>query len=216
MPARLVKVTPGQFYHIYNRGNDREPIFFGPWNYRFFLKRFLDYFPPDDVEMHAYCLLMNHYHLLIRIQRDLDYSTRMQHFSISYVKSINRSTGRVGHLFQGRFKAKHVGSTEYLLHLSRYIHCNPVAAGLVKAPEDWQYSSYREYLVDSQNLPQGPHEMLGICARPVVTTDFILSHFAGVNDYRSFVESAFDGCLDKFEEDLRNDGEALESWPASR
>ena len=202
MPSRAVEFAPNQFYHVYNRGNDKEPIFFEPSNYRFFLKRLAECFPRNEAEIHAYCLLPNHYHILIRLQRDIDFSIRMQRFGISYAKSINKRTGRVGHLFQGRFKAKHVGSTEYLLHLSRYIHFNPVAAGLVKVPEDWQYSSYREYLVDSRNLGQGSCQIPGINTRPPVTTEFIHSHFATVDDYRSFVESCAGNRMDEMEEEL--------------
>jgi len=216
MPARVVKVTSEQFYHVYNRGNNKEPIFFAQENYRFFLKRFAKYFPDVEAEVHSYCLLPNHYHILMRLLRDIDYSTRMQHFSISYSKALNNWTGRVGHVFQGRYKAKLVGSTEYLLHLSRYIHLNPVVAGLVRAPEDWQYSSYCDYLLDSRNSKEVPREIPGIYSRPLVTTEYILSHFASVNDYRSFVESDVGSCVDEIEEDLWKEGDLLESGPANR
>jgi len=202
MPTRTVKFAPNQFYHVYNRGNNKEPILLQPANYRFFLKRLAEYFPGNEAEIHAYCLLPNHYHILIRLQREIGFSIRMQRFGISYAKSINKWTGKVGHLFQGRFKAKHVGSTEYLLHLSRYIHLNPVMARLVKTPEAWQFSSYRDYLVDSRNLQGDPCEIPGIYTRPLVTTEYILSHFAGVNDYRSFVESYGGNRMDEMEEEL--------------
>ena len=213
MPARLVNLVSEQFYHVYNRGNNKEPIFFAPENYRFFLKRFATYFPGVEAEVHAYCLLPNHYHLLIRLLRDFDYSTRMQHFSIAYAKSVNKWAGRVGHLFQGRFKAKLVESTEYLLQLSRYMHLNPVVAGLVKAPEEWQYSSDREYMssmVDSRNLRKTSGESSGIYTRPLVTTEFILSHFGSRNDYRSFVESNAGNRKNEMEEDLWKEGESLQ------
>ena len=110
LPPRQVKLAPDRFYHLYNRGNNKEPIFLEQANYRFFLEKFVQYFPADDAEIHAYCLLPNHFHMLIRLKRPLEYSLRMQHFSISYAKSLNSWSGRVGHVFQGRFKAKLVGS----------------------------------------------------------------------------------------------------------
>ncbi|MCX6143996.1 MAG: transposase [Ignavibacteriales bacterium] len=213
MPFRVVKVTPDLFYHVYNRGNNKEPIFFEPANYRFFLKRFVEYFPGNEAEIHAYCLLPNHYHILFRLRRNIDYSIRMQHFSISYAKSLNNWSARVGHVFQGRFKAKLVGSTEYLLHLRRYIHLNPVLARLVRTPEDWQFSSYRDYLEgqDSRNLREASGEISGIYTRPSVTTEFILSHFACVDDYRSFLESHAINRMIEMEEELWKEREFLGS-----
>lgn len=70
----------------------------------------------------------------------------MMKLSVSYTKAINKRYGRVGSLFQGPFRAVHVDRNEYLLHLSRYIHLNPVTAGLVPQPEEWEFSSYREYI----------------------------------------------------------------------
>jgi putative transposase len=171
-------------------------------NYRFFLEKFWEYFPPSDSEVHAYCLLPNHYHLLIQLTRDFDFSIRMRYFTISYAKSLNSWGGRAGHVFQGRFKAKLVGSTEYLLHLSRYIHSNPVSARLVRVPQEWEFSSYRDYLEDSRNLSQNSREIPGIYTRPKVTTEYILSHFAGVENYQSFVESNDHLALDALEGDL--------------
>jgi REP element-mobilizing transposase RayT len=87
----------------------------------------------------------NHYHFLLEISSE-DFSIAMQKFSISYVKSINKRYNRTGSLFEGAFQARRIDRNEYLLHLSRYIHLNPVLAGLVRHPEDWVYSSYREYI----------------------------------------------------------------------
>jgi len=76
-------------------------------------------------------------------------------FSLSYAKAINKRYNRVGPLFQGRFQAKRIAQDEYLLHLSRYIHLNPVMAGLSRAPEDWEFSSYRDYIgLRKGTLPQ--------------------------------------------------------------
>jgi hypothetical protein len=82
----------------------------------------------------------------------------MQRFGVSYAKAINQRYDRVGSLFHGPFQAIHVDQEEYLVHLSRYIHLNPVAAGLVKRPEQWEFSSYLEYLGQRQGTLPLPAE----------------------------------------------------------
>ena len=99
----------------------------------------------------------------------------MQRFALSYTKAINKRYGRVGSLFQGRFRAVCVDRDEYMVHLSRYIHLNPVTAKLVERPEDWEFSSYREYI--------------GLRAGTLPKTEAILSQFSLVDAYRVFVES---------------------------
>ena len=146
MPYRKENFDLHEFYHIYNRGNNKELIFFERENYLFFLRQFLKYFPLTVVETHAFCLMPNHFHFLVRFLEETDISVRMKYFGISYAKAINNRYKRTGHLFEGRFKIKHVDSDEYLLHLSRYIHLNPFFAKLVYKAEDWEFSSYRKYL----------------------------------------------------------------------
>ena len=99
----------------------------------------------------------------------------MQRFSISYTKAMNKRYDRVGSLFQGQFQAVLVDRNEYLLHLSRYLHLNSVEAGLVKRPEDWEFSSYRDYI----GLRQGTLPM----------PDIILLQFPTPRAYQEFVES---------------------------
>jgi hypothetical protein len=116
----------------------------------------------------------NHFHLLL-CPADDQFSRHMQRFSISYTKAINKRFDRVGALFQGKFQALLVDRNETLLHLSRYVHLNPVEAGLVKRAQDWEFSSYREYVgLRPGTLP-----------RPGV----ILSQFPTSDGYRRFVES---------------------------
>ncbi|MEO1350056.1 MAG: transposase, partial [Cyanobacteria bacterium J06635_15] len=87
----------------------------------------------------------NHYHLLVYL-RENNLSQKMHGFTLSYTKAINRRYERCGALFQGRFQAIHVDEENYLLHLSRYIHLNPVKAGFVQRPEEWEFSSYPDYV----------------------------------------------------------------------
>ena len=163
----------GYYYHVYNRGVNFEKIFYIQENWQYFLRRLRRYFDPKKVDLIAYCLMPNHYHLLVFLKIN-DFSLKVMHpFTVSYTKAINKQQGRVGSLFQGPFQANQVDNDAYLLHLSRYIHLNPVDAGLVPLPEDWEYSSYRNYV--------------GVCKDAIVHADIILEQFATPKEYADFV-----------------------------
>ncbi len=175
---RKVEFKAGYCYHIYNRGVARQAIFFNDNNWRFFIERLREHFTSDLIDIIAYCLMPNHYHLLIHLLCD-DLSSRiMQPFTVSYTKAINAQQRRVGPLFQGRFKATLVDTDEYLLHLSRYIHLNPVHAGLVARPEDWAFSSYRDYV--------------GLRAGTLVKPGLALGQFPSQQAYAQFVADYVD------------------------
>jgi putative transposase len=175
MPYRKIEFRAGYYYHLYNRGINRQAIFFCDDNWGYFIKRIRHHFQPELVDVVAYCLMPTHYHLLVHLKTD-DLSKKiMQPFGLSYTKAINRQQGRVGPLFQGPFQAAWVDKDEYLLHLSRYIHMNPVVAGLVARPEDWIFSSYRDYI----SLREG--------TLPI--PDAVLAQFPSCQAYRTFVES---------------------------
>jgi putative transposase len=144
----------GNFYHIYNRGNNRQLIFFERENYIYFLQLVRRYLIANSVDIVAYCLMPNHYHFLVYL-RDETLSNAMKLLSLAYTKAINKRFNRSGVLFQGRFQSIHVTETDYLIHLSRYIHLNPVKAQLVQQPEEWEFSSYSEYAgLRSGTLPK--------------------------------------------------------------
>jgi putative transposase len=175
MPYRQVEFRAGHCYHLYNRGANRQPIFFCDENWGYFIKQVRHYFLPELVDILAYCLMPTHYHLLVYLKSDDLSKQIMQPFALSYTKAVNKQQGRLGPLFQGRFQATWVDKDEYLVHLSRYIHMNPVTAGLVEHPEQWAFSSYRDYI----GLRDG--------SLPVV--DVVLSQFPSRQAYRKFVES---------------------------
>jgi putative transposase len=135
MPRRKTELVAGECYHLHNRGNNRQPVFFERENYAFFLQRWRKYVSPV-CDVIAYCPMPTHYHMLVLVAVD-GLSHGMQLFGIAYTKAINVRYLRVGALFQGAFGAKQVDRDEYLLDLSRYIHLNPVMAGLVQHAEDW-------------------------------------------------------------------------------
>lgn len=140
---------PENFYHIYNRGNNKELLFQEDENYRYFLKRLHDYFDPCGIAVVAYCLMPNHFHVLVYIQREVNFSNVMRSFTSSYVKSFLKWSGRTGHLFEGDFQSRMIERDGYLEHICRYIHLNPVKANLVTLPEQWEYSDYREWIMDN-------------------------------------------------------------------
>ncbi|MBN1889002.1 MAG: transposase [Thermoflexales bacterium] len=173
MSRRTVEWGAGEYYHFYNRGHNRERIFYERENYRFFLQQLHKYLLAV-LDIVAYCLMPTHYHLLVRL-KETGVSHRMQLLSISHTKAMNTRYERAGALYQGAFQAKLVNENEYLVHLSRYVHLNPVVAGLAKRPEEWEFSSYREYI--------------GMRAGKLPTPDIVLSQFPSPEAYREFVES---------------------------
>jgi putative transposase len=144
MAEQKVPLQAGHFYHVYNRGNNRQLIFFERENYLYFLRLIRQNLIEDGVDVVAYCLMPNHHHLLVYLQTD-ELAESMKSLSLSYTKAINKRFNRVGALFQGRFQRILITHTEHLIALTRYIYLNPVKANLVKQPEDWEFSSYLEY-----------------------------------------------------------------------
>ena len=98
------------------------------------------------VDIVAYCIMPTHIHLLLVPLKENSVSVYMKNLLNSYTRYFNTKYNRKGPLWQGRFKSVFVESNKYLLHLTRYIHLNPTTAGLVESPEDWEYSSYKEYI----------------------------------------------------------------------
>lgn len=135
---------PGAFYHVILRGNARQEIFLDEGDrLRFFLlmqeaaERYRHF-------IHAFCLMTNHVHLLIQVT-DVPLSRIMQNISFRYTRWSNWRHGRSGHLFEGRYKAVLVHADEYLLELVRYLHLNPVRAGMTTDPLEYPWSSHRAY-----------------------------------------------------------------------
>jgi REP element-mobilizing transposase RayT len=167
MPRRNHPFLPDHYYHFYNRGNNRQAIFFERINYLYFLQGMKRYLLPH-LDVLAYCLMPTHYHLLVRVKpadqtaADLpgqavtletnlqaiseSVSHAMQLLSISYTKAINKRYERVGSLFQGQFQGKWVPDERYLRTLCLYIHANPVKDALAANPADWEFSSHRDWM----------------------------------------------------------------------
>jgi REP element-mobilizing transposase RayT len=199
------KFAAGEHYHVYNRGNAKMDIFRDANDYELLLSRLHEALFPNasDVNGHhshskrnqrkklprdaftlvAYVLMPNHFHLLVRQNTDLPISTLMLNVFGGYSKCFNKKYERVGSLFQDQFKAVHVDSNEYLLWLSVYIHLNPKTASMVRAVEEYPYSSYHEYV--------------GAAPTPLCDPHMVLDQFAHREDYIVFMRDAHEIIHDK-------------------
>jgi putative transposase len=146
MPRRKTEFLADHYYHVYNRGVGAETLFPSPENYLYFIRLLLRNGTRYAVTVVAYCLMPNHYHLLLRPHRDHNGSKLMHSLASSYSQALNQRLQRRGPLFQGRFCAIWVDRDEYLTQVARYIHANPVVAGLVAKAEAWPYSDYAQLI----------------------------------------------------------------------
>ncbi len=175
MPQRQTIFQPGHWYHVYNRGVNRQPIFNEDENYRFLLQRVKKYVQRDHISVIAYCLMPNHYHFLLRQDGETPISACIQAVFNSYSKAFNKRYGRVGTLFEDRFDDVPVDTLEYALHLCRYIHRNPIDGKqpLVPQIEQWPYSNYPEWTEQRNGT--------------LLDREFVKCYFKTPEDYRSFV-----------------------------
>jgi putative transposase len=188
----------GAIVHIYNRGNNRENIFHDEQDYRAFIFRMglalgfkekelthelcrlphsrirIENMIKSDFKLHAFCLMPNHFHLLVEQCRDTSISKLISKICTSYAMYINKKYKRVGHVFQDAFKAVVVDSDPQLLWVPSYIHMNPVKDGLTKHPSKYKWSSYNDYIYN-RNLP-------------IVHTKFLLNLFG---DKKTFETETF-------------------------
>ncbi len=188
-------------YHIFNRGVEKRPTFESAHDYQRYLllMQFYERHHPYQfsrlnhqerlefitkksgepiVDIVCYCLMPNHYHLILKQLKDGGISEFFSKIADGYTKYFNIVYERVGPLFQGPFKAVHIEDNKQLLHLSRYIHINPAVSSLVKKAEDYPWSSYREYLNRSG----------GFCQKEIITGQFkLISQYQKfVNDYTDY------------------------------
>jgi len=151
--ARELRIAyPGAFYHIMARGNEKKIIFKDRRDYRQFIKDLEIQHIRHKIRVHAYCLMNNHYHLLMETPQ-ANVSKVMQELQTSYAVYYNWRHERVGHLFQGRFKAKLVQTDVYLRQVNRYIHRNPVKARIVKKAANYPWTSYC-YFIGRKSPPR--------------------------------------------------------------
>lgn len=202
MPSRIFPFVNEQYYHVYNRGSEKRSIFESRRDYQRFLKtvryyqlegpksklsKFFKYraFKPDlnnrqsfstnekIVDIICYCLMPNHFHFLLKQTKNRGITEFLSKISNSYTKYYNTKYSRIGPLLQGEFKAVLIEDDYQLIHVSRYIHLNPLASFLTKDLKLYEWSSYQEYV--NNNQPQ-------LCNKATV-----LSLFKSPSEYQQFI-----------------------------
>ncbi|MGV6817209.1 MAG: REP-associated tyrosine transposase [Thiotrichales bacterium] len=179
--ARPLRIEyAGALYHITSRGDRREAIYHDDEDRVLWLDTFASVCRRFHWRCHAWCLMDNHYHVVVETAEG-NLSKGMRQLNGVFTQRSNRRHGRVGHVFQGRYKAILVDADAYLLELARYVVLNPVRAGMVNDTEDWRWSSYLE--------------MVGETAAPEwLATDGLLAHFGAdrrraIAKYKDFVRA---------------------------
>jgi putative transposase len=179
--ARPLRIEyPGAVYHVTSRGNEKKPVFKDDHDRESFLNALQHVNKRYNWTCHAYCLMTNHYHLLIETP-DGNLSIGMRQLNGVYTQLFNKWHGRTGHLFQGRYKAILIQKDSHLLEVCRYVVLNPIRAKMVERPEDWKWSSY---------LATAGKTKL----HPSLTTDWVLGQFSrkrgkAEQEYRQFVNA---------------------------
>lgn len=183
MPRTARKISKTGFYHIIIRGVNKTEIFVDDEDRKTFLHLLKYYSIGLNCKVYAYCLMDNHVHLLIE-DKELKIGELMKNITCVYAGEFNKKYGRVGHLFQDRFKSQNIENQTYLLRLIRYIHRNPEKAGICKT-ENYRWSSYSEVIYGSK----------------IIDRDFILStyndnKFYAINEFRKQMTENNDDVID--------------------
>ncbi len=173
MARRPRLLAPGLLYHVIARGNQSLKTFLSQQDYLAYLERLSLYRKRYGVSVYAYCLMPNHFHLLVETSSQ-PLSRFMQGLQQSYTQYFNRTHRKIGHVFQGRYKAIVCDKDEYLLTLVRYIHQNPVRAKMVRNAEDYPYSGHRSYAKGR--------------VTKIVDPRLVLEMLGGQRAYRGFLE----------------------------
>lgn len=178
------KFSRGSIYHVYNRGVDKMNIFKKEYDFRVFLFRLKENLfpnqkneqslsrqekrrkplPPNSFDLISYCLMPNHFHLLIQQKTDLPITKLISKVCTGYSMYFNKENERIGAVFQDQFKSVMIENNEQLLWTSFYIHKNPLEAKLVKYPEDYKWGSYPEYFDFKKNN--------GLCNKSIIFEQF--------------------------------------------
>ena len=207
MPRQARCFEEGEYFHVMVRGINRQDIFYDDEDRQRFLETMQRFSSETDVSVIAWCLMSNHVHLLLKADRMPDLF--MRKLGCSYVPYFNRKYGRVGHLFQDRYKSETIKDDNYMLAVVRYIHKNPEKAHICRM-SDYRWSSYGEFLD----------------GRESANTDLILGMLGGSEGYRQFMETADSAvymdehngftereALDKFSELFPDGAGSIQSLP---
>lgn len=179
MPRRKVQFVKGAYYHMYNRGAGRQSICRTDEDYHRLLRLIKTVAETCQLTIIAYCLLPNHYHWLIRQDNLTPANLLPKRVFGSYTRTYNHIHERSGTLFEDRFEARLVNTDEYLHHLCRYIHANPVRHGIATMPELWPYSNYSEWI--------------GVRNGTLIDRTFVQTHFPETRHYQQSINEYLAG-----------------------
>lgn len=159
MPRRRRITIPGVPVHLIQRGNNRQACFYAGEDYRNFLEWLKEYACESECEVHAYVLMTNHVHLLVTPSQKSSVAILMKSLGQRYVQYVNRIYQRSGTLWEGRYRSCIAQQERYLLLCQKYIELNPVRAGLVAHPGEYQWSSYRANAQEEESDLLSPHPL---------------------------------------------------------
>jgi len=142
MPRTARQLSDGGIYHLINRGNGQQPVFHKDGDYQAFTELMMEMSERFAVELFAWCLMTNHYHLVVRPNKAELLSKGMHWFQSTHVRRYHRHYKSSGHLWQGRYKSFAIDDSDQLLAVIRYVEANPVRAGMVDSAVDWPWSSH--------------------------------------------------------------------------
>jgi len=161
-------------FHIYNHSVDEIDLFNERDDYLYFLKKLKDNYSSNELAVYAYCLMPNHFHFCIKQKSDRPIYDVFNRFIISYTLHFNAKFKRRGKVFANKLQHKKIDNDNYLMDICPYIHRNPVEAGLVDLPEDWEFSNYQEW-IGSRN---------GV----LFDDEILVDYFGSSNNYKIYVE----------------------------
>ncbi len=167
-------------YHVMLRGIDKRNIFLKDSDYEKFIEYIKKVKEKTEFMVYAYCLMTNHVHMLLKTET-VEIGDIIRRITVGYAQYHNIKNGRTGHLFQNRFKSEPVNTDEYFLVVLRYIHQNPIKAGMVEKIEDYKWSSYNAYITKD----------------PLINSTFALDYFKNIQGFTNYMlEETEDICLE--------------------
>lgn len=203
MPRHTRQKSESGIYHLIMRGNNRQTVFFDNEDNDRFLFTLFKYKGISCFKLHAYCLMNNHIHLLLKVGTE-PLEKVMRRVCGSYVYWYNHKYERVGNLFQDRFKSEPIDNETYFLTALRYIHQNPVKAGLVAYPEQYRWSSYNGYI-------QKQADVLGLLDKEEVLKTFDDTQYKAILSFKEYHQQiSDDSCLDLNKNESVSDKKAID------
>ena len=174
MRCKKEEFVKDAIFHIYNHSVDEIDLFNERDDYLYFLQKLKDNYSSDELAVFGYCLMPNHFHFCIKQKSDRPIYNVFNRFIISYTLHFNAKLKRKGKVFANKLQHKKINDDKYLIDICPYIHRNPVKAGIVDFPEDWEFSNYREW-IGSRNSELFDNEIL-------------INYFGDSDNYKKYVE----------------------------